>query len=323
MHLSSTDNNIYFRNLLYLPTILIYKNYYVINSFYLVTFCNLTEYLIINLYKKGDFMQTRNNSNLKGIDVSHWNGNIDYKQVKASGIDIVYIKATQGETSLDPLFKQNVTNARAAGLLIGFYHFFTPSNEDSAKKQATHFVDTTKPYSCDCKMALDMETDNGLSSSTLTNLSKVFLDEVKRLSGLDVVVYTYTSFIKEHLQKDLASYPLWVAQYGVSTPSTNGVWDSWIGFQYSEKGSVRGISVNCDLDEFTQSILLPKVNPTPTPKPTPAPAPKPKPVTYTVKSGDTLSEIAAKFNTTLASLVKLNNIKNPNKIYVGQVLKIK
>ncbi|MGL5347977.1 MAG: GH25 family lysozyme [Peptostreptococcaceae bacterium] len=280
-------------------------------------------------------MQSRSSSNLKGIDVSHWNGDIDYKQVKSSGIDIVYIKATQGETSVDSKFKQNVTNAKAQGLLIGFYHFFKPSTEDSAKKQAAHFVETTKPYPSDCRMALDIESDNGLSSDVLTNLSKVFLDEVKRLSGLDVVLYTYTSFIKEHLQKTLSSYPLWIAQYGATTPSNNGVWDSWVGFQYSEKGTVRGINANCDLDEFTQGILLPKVNPVPipTPQPKPTPSPKPmtkpptkptsKPVTYTVKNGDTLSGIASKFNTTVANLVKLNHIKNPNKIYVGQVLKIK
>ena len=292
-------------------------------------------------------MQSRSSSNLKGIDVSHWNGDIDYKQVKSSGIDIVYIKATQGETSVDSKFKQNATNAKAQGLLIGFYHFFKPSTEDSAKKQAAHFIETTKPYPSDCKMALDIESDNGLSSNVLSNLSKIFLDEVKRLSGLDVVLYTYTSFIKEHLQKTLSSYPLWVAQYGATTPSNNGVWDNWVGFQFSEKGTVRGINANCDLDEFTQGILLPKVNPspqpepvpvpkpvpTPTPQPNPTPSPKPvtkpptkptsKSVTYTVKNGDTLSEIASKFNTTVANLIKLNHIKNPNKIYVGQVLKIK
>ncbi|MGL4911088.1 MAG: GH25 family lysozyme, partial [Romboutsia sp.] len=169
-------------------------------------------------------MQNRSTSNLKGIDISHWDGNVDFSAVKAQGIKVVYIKATQGESSIDAYFKTNAIKAKEAGLLVGFYHFFNPGTEDSAKKQAAHFVDTTKGYHCDCKMALDMETDGGLSSSTLTNLSKIFLDEVKRLSGLDVVIYTYTSFVKEHLQKSLSSYPLWIAQYGASAPGINGVW---------------------------------------------------------------------------------------------------
>ncbi|MGL4911520.1 MAG: LysM peptidoglycan-binding domain-containing protein, partial [Romboutsia sp.] len=110
--------------------------------------------------------------------------------------------------------------------------------------------------------------------------------------------------------------PLWIAQYGASAPGINGVWDSWVGFQYSEKGSVRGIAVECDLDEFTNSILL-NSQPNPAAKPVTTPI---KHTTYTVKSGDTLSKIAIKYNTTVANLVKLNNLKNPNLINVGQVL---
>ncbi len=254
-------------------------------------------------------MQSRNSNNLKGIDVSHWDGDIDFHEVKSNDIKVVYIKATQGESYIDPYFKSNAIKAKEAGLYVGFYHFFDPQSEDSAKRQAAYFVDTTKNYNCNCKMALDIETDRGLSSSTITNLSKIFLDEVKRLSGLDVVIYTYTSFIKEHLQKSLNSYPVWIAQYGVEKPKENGVWDNWVGFQYSEKGYVRGINSDCDLDEFTSEILLSSSVPN-------------KHLNYTVKKGDTLSEIAIKYNTTVSNLVKLNNISNPNLIQIGMVLKI-
>ncbi|MGL5694487.1 MAG: GH25 family lysozyme, partial [Peptostreptococcaceae bacterium] len=193
-------------------------------------------------------------SNLKGIDVSHWDGNIDYSKVKSQGIEIVYIKATQGENIVDSKFEINTKNAKEKGLNIGFYHFFKPSTEESAKKQAEHFVNTTKKYKCDCKMALDIEVDGGLSSSSIRKVCKVFLEEVKKLSGLDVVIYSYTSFVKEHFDKSLSTYSLWIAQYGVKAPSDNGIWDNWVGFQYSEKGSVRGISTQCDLDAFTDGI---------------------------------------------------------------------
>lgn len=274
-------------------------------------------------------MQSRSSGNMKGIDVSHWDGEINYNTVKDQGIKVVYIKATQGETSVDTYFKSNAVKAKEAGLLVGFYHFLNPSTEESARKQAAHFVETIKPYHCDCRLALDMEVNKGLSASNITNLSKIFLEEVKRLSGLDVVIYSYTSFIKENLQKSLNVYPLWVAHYGVNTPGSNGVWDSWVGFQYSEKGHVRGIGTECDLNEFTQGILLPRKNePVKQPTITPVPAHKPQSdkqnhLIYTVKKGDTLDKIAIKYNTTITNLVKLNNIKNPNLIFVGQVIKIK
>ena len=253
-------------------------------------------------------MQTRSDSNYKGIDISHWQGDVDFAKVKAAGYKIVYIKATQGQSSVDSYFKVNTESAKKNGMYIGFYHYFTATNTDAALKEAAHFVNTTKAYTPDCRMALDVESNSGkLSSATISSLCKTFLDEVKKLSGHDVVLYTYTSFIKEYLQKSLAIYPIWIAQYGVRTPSDNGIWSSWAGFQYSEKGAVSGVSGDCDLDEFTKDILL-YYSITPTP------------VTYTVKSGDTLYEIAAKFGTTVDKLVALNNVKNPNLIYPDQVL---
>lgn len=264
-------------------------------------------------------MQTRSDSNYKGIDVSHWQGSINYTKVKNAGIDIVYIKATQGQSFVDSQFKTNAVNAKKNGLLVGFYHYFTATTTDAALKEAAHFVDTIKPYSYDCRLALDVETTNNLSNSTLVSLCKTFLEEVEKLSGSGVVIYTYTSFIKEHLNSSLASYPLWIAQYGVRTPSSNGVWDSWVGFQYSESGKVSGVSGDTDLDEFTSGILLSSSSTPSTPS---TPSVSTKTINYTVKKGDTLSEIAVKYGTTVDSLVELNNIKNPDLIYIGQVLKI-
>lgn len=268
-------------------------------------------------------MQSRSSSNYKGIDVSHWDKTIDYNKVKQSRVKIVYIKATQGEALVDPFFKVNVQNAKKSGLFVGFYHYFTATTENKAKLEASHFVNTTKPYVCDCKMAIDIETNNNLNSSTLTTLCKVFLDEVKKLTGLDVVIYTYTSFAKENLNKSLSVYPVWIAHYNVNTPGDNGIWDRWIGFQYSEKGKVPGVSTDVDLNEFTNEILLNNSTPikkTVVIKDTPI---KPKTHTsYIIKKGDTLSQIADKFNTNVESLVKLNNIKNPNLITPGQILRI-
>lgn len=78
----------------------------------------------------------------KGIDVSHWQGDINYTKVKDAGIEIVYIKATEGQNTVDPYFSSNYEKAKAAGLKIGLYHFVRAISTDAAILEAKHFVNT-------------------------------------------------------------------------------------------------------------------------------------------------------------------------------------
>ena len=143
------------------------------------------------------------------------------------------------------------------------------------------------------------------------------MNRVSELTGKDVVVYTYTYFANTYITNELSRYPVWIAEYGVNTPKNNAVWNNWIGFQYSESGSVDGISGAVDLDGFMREIII---GPAPTPVP-PTPTPGSY-IYYTVVYGDTLSEIAQKFGTTVSTLTSINGISNPNLIYAGEVLKI-
>lgn len=257
-------------------------------------------------------MESRNSNNFRGIDVSNWQGNIDFAKVKQSGIQIVYMKATEGTTFVDKKLNQNYSRAKAQGLKIGFYHFFRPSLD--SKAQAKHFANTINGKVSDCKLALDLEVADNFSKSALTDKALTFINELKSLTGLDIVVYTYTYFARTNIDSRLGVYPLWIAHYGVLTPGSNPIWNSWVGFQYSSTGSVPGVSGNCDMNEFTKGILLSSSS---------APQePENNYETYTVKAGDTLSGIATMYGTTYQELAKLNGISNPNKIYVGQVLKI-
>lgn len=297
-------------------------------------------------------MQSRSSSNYKGIDVSHWDGSIDFDKVKDDGIKIVYIKATQGEFFVDPHFVTNAKNAKKSGLLTGYYHYFTAVSEDGAINEAIHFVDTIKNYPWDCRLAIDIEESNNLDGYTLSNLCRIFLEKVKSLTKSDVVIYTYTSFITSYLKTYLDVYPLWIAEYGVNTPRSNDIWNTWIGFQYSNNGHIAGLSSEVDLDEFTKEILLKtelkdkthtstsdKHNSehkdihsnTNEDKPKDRHKSKDKAknkysdntcIKYKVKPGDNLTYLAEKFKTTVSSIVKMNHIKNPNIIYIGQVLKI-
>lgn len=202
-------------------------------------------------------MQSRGTANLKGIDVSHWDGKVDYAKVKASGISVVYIKASQGTRGVDPMLEENYKGASAQNLKIGFYHFFTPLNEQDTLLQAEHFVNTIKGKTYHCRLALDIEiNDAKLSKATITKLAILFLNRVKQLTGHGTVVYTYTGYAKENLIQDIKDYRLWIAHYGVNEPGDNGIWPNWIGFQYSEKGKVQGVSGACDLNKFTEDIIL-------------------------------------------------------------------
>ncbi|WP_051540067.1 GH25 family lysozyme [Clostridium ihumii] len=196
-------------------------------------------------------MQSRSASNLKGIDISNWQGDIDYNQVKASGIKVVYMKASEGSNYKDAFLEQNYSRAKEQGLKVGFYHFF----RGDAIGEARWFVECIKNKVSDCLLALDIEVNCGMDKSTLTSACITFLEEVKRLTGKNVVVYTYTSFARENLDSRLSKYPVWIADYDVNPPSYNGIWSNWVGFQYTDKGYVPGVNGNCDVNEFNSGIF--------------------------------------------------------------------
>ena len=261
-----------------------------------------------------------------GMDVSSYQGYINYDAVKAEGIEYVYIKATEGTWETDDYLKYNYENAKRVGMKVGFYHFVRARSEEGAKLEAKYFANAISGMEPDCRLAMDFEIFGSLSWWEVNYLSKIFLEETKRLTGKDMVIYSNTSTAENMFSKDLAKeYPLWVAQYGMPYPEDNGNWSNWVGFQYTSKGMLNGIDGYVDLDRFTKEILLDSIAPVPSPSPSPEPSPKPDDDTiyYTVKWGDTLSQLALDYGTTVQSLVELNNIANPNLIYVGQQLIIK
>ena len=100
----------------------------------------------------------------EGIDVSDWQGFIDYSQVAASGIQIVYIRSSEGFSYVDSQFENNYKNAKAAGLKVGFYHYLTARTVEDAVNQATFFVSTISGKSPDCKLAMDFESFGNLNN---------------------------------------------------------------------------------------------------------------------------------------------------------------
>lgn len=260
----------------------------------------------------------------QGIDVSLYQGYIDYSRVKDSGIQVVYIKASEGTTIIDPYFRTNYDNAKAQGLKIGFYHFVRARNEEEAIREAEFFHSVIYGTTPDCRLAMDFEVFDGLSVESINQISFAFLQKLQELTNKECVVYSDAYNARTVFSSELASvYPLWIAEYDVDIPTSTGNWKEWIGFQYSDRGRINGIDGNVDLDRFRDDIFLSDTGEIPKPNPQPEPEPDTSnSIYYIVKKGDTLTRIALWYNTTVEELVRLNNIKDPNLIYIGQRLLI-
>lgn len=187
----------------------------------------------------------------KGIDISHHNGNIDFTKVKADGIQAVYMKATEGTTFVDNYLGTYYNGARSAGLKTGFYHFLVGTS--SPETQAQNFYNNIKDKQSDLKPVLDVEK----GGFDVMDYTLRFIAEFKRLSNMDVCIYSYSYFIDTNLDSRLSKYTLWEANYSKSpfNLSPNKVWTSRAGHQYTDKGTINGISTNVDLNEFTQDIF--------------------------------------------------------------------
>lgn len=267
---------------------------------------------------------------IKGIDVSHYQGNVDYNKVKSDGVKFVFIKATQNANVVDSMFKTNATNALKAGFEVGVgaYHFANFTSKSDALAEAKFFVETVKPFKFTLPLVLDLESNpNKLSFNDLGDCADTFINYVEKAVNCEVMLYTGDSFSSTFR---LPKRKLWIAKYSDTQPSSN--WSIW---QNSEKGKVDGIAGNVDLNQMKDGVFVKKVAPKPIVKQAVKPKVVAKPVaknpipnkikdsTYTVKSGDILSSISIRAKVPMDKLIKLNNIKDKDLIKVGQVLKLK
>jgi GH25 family lysozyme M1 (1,4-beta-N-acetylmuramidase) len=169
--------------------------------------------------------------------------------VKCDGVEIVYIKATEGSTYIDGYLDTNYANAHYIGLKTGFYHFLVGTS--SPETQATNFYNAISDKTNDLIPMLDIETNfDGLMDYVLK-----FIDKFKELSNMPIGIYTYTGFM-DNLDNRIASYPLWEANYNNDPWNlSDNFFTDRVGHQYTETGKIDGIDTKCDANEFNEGVL--------------------------------------------------------------------
>ncbi len=194
-----------------------------------------------------------NSNGVLGIDVSKWNGDIDWAAVKNSGVSYVIIRcgyrgSSKGALVEDPKFKANIKGATGAGLKVGVYFFSQAINEIEAVEEASMVLSLVKGYSLSYPIFLDVEPSggraDGIDRKTRTAVCKAFCQTVQN-SGYAAGVYANKTWFESYIDaSQLGTYRIWLAQYAAA-PTYGGRYDIW---QYSSKGKISGIKGDVDLN---------------------------------------------------------------------------
>lgn len=185
----------------------------------------------------------------KGIDVSRYQGDIDWAKVKKAGIEFVMIRAGYGKHSdqVDAKFKTNIAGAQKAGIECGVYWYSYALNTSDALQEAKNCYNTIKGYKLSYPVAFDIEDSSqmGLTNTQLSNITKVFCNYIETQKYY-ATVYSFASMFRDRLNSSVTSkYDVWVAHIKVSKPGYDGKYGMW---QYSHTGRVNGISTDVDLN---------------------------------------------------------------------------
>jgi len=198
----------------------------------------------------------------QGIDVSKWQPNYDFSQAKADGAQVVYLRSSLAANTKDASFDRHYQKAKAAGLLIGAYHFFYDGNGYTVENNLANAVSAVQGKTFNCRYVIDVEGEGlraDLSKAQLTADVLKFADEFTQQTGVPCALYASTYFIKEHFTSDISKLPVWIADYrgkGTSGLLENSIYSSFAGWQYADNGAFGNCLV--DADYFYDDMILNK-----------------------------------------------------------------
>ena len=190
-----------------------------------------------------------------GIDISHYQGSIDWVQLTSNKttkfpIHFVFMKATEGGDHADDTFPFNFDQAHRYGFIRGAYHFFSPKTDPH--KQADFFIRTVQLIPGDLPPVLDVETIGKSTPHDLKIAVKTWLDRVESHYGVKPILYTSYKFKSRYLNDSVFNtYPYWIAHYYVDSVKYEGPWHFW---QHTDVGNVPGIKEEVDLNVFNGSL---------------------------------------------------------------------
>ena len=188
-----------------------------------------------------------------GIDISHYQGDIDWKMLKQTRqgqfpVQFIFMKATEGGDFADDKFVANFDSARAHGFIRGAYHFYNPKTD--AHKQADFFINSVKLEPGDLPPVLDIEKKSR-DIKKLQNDLKIWLRKVESHYGVKPIIYASYKFKTKYLNDSVFdSYPYWIAHYYVDSVKYQGEWKFW---QHTDVGTLPGIDEKVDLNIFNGS----------------------------------------------------------------------
>ncbi len=200
------------------------------------------------------FLMTIHSNKIFGIDVSQYQSVIKWEDVSLINdrfvIDYVFVRATMGESKKDIRFKENWEGVRSINKIRGAYHYFRP-NENSIK-QAENFIKTVRLRPGDLPPVLDIEEHPKRQSMDSLKMGlKRWLNLVEKHYKVRPILYSGDKYYSDFLEKEFSDYPLWIANYNFWVEEPKGHWDFW---QFSEKGSVKGILGYVDLNIYQRTM---------------------------------------------------------------------
>lgn len=192
---------------------------------------------------------------LKGVDVSYYQGTVNWASVKAAGQSFAFARVSDGVSYPDSKFATNWPAMKKAGIVRGVYQYFRPTQDVQAQVDLL-FAKLNAAGGLlpgDLPPVLDLETDGGLAASVVVSRAKAWLAKVEAKLGVKPIVYT-AAFMSNTIGTSFGAYPLWVANYGATCPLMPSGWTSWKIWQNADNGSVGGIGGNVDTNVFNGNL---------------------------------------------------------------------
>lgn len=187
-----------------------------------------------------------------GIDLSHFNGDVDWKQLGAGEVGspaFIVLKATEGVDYLDPTFVEHWSAAKEHGFIRGAYHFFVAHDDPDA--EADWYIKNVTLMKGDLLPIVDVERATKKETRGLKERLYHFLEKIEAHYGERPLIYTGKKFWDTHVGRVLPNHGLWIAQYGVDKPTLPSGWDEWAFWQFTQQAMIPGVEKPVDRNRFS------------------------------------------------------------------------